>query len=91
MAVALVLLGRRGLASATPALWPGAQPHYAAFSLSAAASSRVIALALALPGPLPISVAVVALAIVEVLRPRLPRRPVVPNRDDVGPLVAAGQ
>lgn len=91
VAVALVLLGRRGLASATPALWPAAQPHYGAFSLSAAASSRLIALALAFPGPLPISVAVIALAIVEVLRPRLPRRPVVPNREEIGPLVAAGE
>ncbi len=59
-AVATASLGRRGLAIAVPVLLPGAQPHYAVFSVAAIRTSRWLMLGFALPGALPL--AVVALA-----------------------------
>jgi hypothetical protein len=58
--IAVLSLGRKGLLVATPALWPGAQMHYAMFSLEAARSSRILTVAMSFPGTAPIGVLVVA-------------------------------
>jgi hypothetical protein len=63
-AIALASLGwRRALFLAVPGLWPGAQPHYAIFSIGEAARSKWLAFVLGLPFPSSAALGIIVYAV----------------------------